>query len=84
MKNQRGRGAEYQRSDHREQREVERVHDRLEEALIGRQLDVVLESDKVRDRADSPVERAHPDGEEPGKNDDRADDDERRHGEEVI
>ena len=84
MEDQRGDRAQDQREDHRQHGEIKRVKDRLEKALVGRELRVIVETDEMRDRADLPVERAHPDGERPGKDDDGADDDQRRHDEQQI
>ena len=84
VENERGNRAEDERQHHRQQREVERVPDRLEEALIGREIDVVVEADEVRDRPDLPVEGAHPYGEQPRKYDHRADDEHGRHDEAPI
>ena len=58
--------------------------DRLEEALVRRKADVIVEADEMRGRADLPVERAHPDGEHPRKDDHRANDDDRRDDEAAI
>ena len=84
MSNQRCRGAQEQREHDGEQREVKRVEDRFEKALISCQLDVVLDADEVRDRTDPPVERAHPNGEQPGKEYHRRDQDQRRSDEQKV
>ena len=79
-----GAGAEDQRRDNREQGEIKSVNDRFQEALVGDELCVVVEPYVMRRRADRPVERAHPDGEQPGENDDGAYDDQRRDYEKII
>src|SRR5438094_8734167 len=84
MEDQRRNRPEDERHDDREHREVERMTDRLNEALVRRQIYVVVEADEMGDRPDLPVERAHPDGEQPRKNDHRADHDERRNDEPAI
>ena len=84
MEDERRDRAEDERHHNREHGEVERVADRLDESLVRRQIDVVVEADEVRDRPDLPVEGAHPYGEQPRKDDHRADDEHGRHDEAPI
>src|SRR4030095_8061891 len=56
VEHERRGGAKDERPDDREQRKPERVRDRLEEALVGRELGVVGEPREDRRGTDLPVE----------------------------
>src|SRR5438034_6878584 len=84
MENERRNCPEHERKYNGEHCEVERVPNRLDEALVCREIHIIVESHKMRDRSDLPIERAHPDGEHSRENDYRADNDDGRDDEAAI
>ena len=84
VEDHRGGRSQHERGDDGERREVERVNDRFEKALVGGERRIIAEADEMRGGSDLPLERAHPQREQPRKQDDGADDHQRRHDEEVI